>query len=193
MSDAQVTRILDAISRGEAGATDELLPLVYSELRALAARRMREERPGHTLQPTALVNEAYMRLVENAGVEPKWDNRGHFFVVAAEAMRRVLIDRARAKGAIKRGGGRRRIELCDPESVSEESGGDLMDLSEALDRLAREDSRKAELVKLRFFAGLSLSQAASALDISESTADRDWAYSRAWLFSELAEGDAQGR
>ncbi len=193
MSDVRVTQILDAISRGDAGASDRLLPMVYEELRSLAARQMGNERSGQTLQATALVHEAYLRLVDGTGLEPRWDSRGHFFVAAAEAMRRIMIDRARAKGAIKRGGGRKRIALCDLPSITDDAEGDLLDLDDALGRLEAEDSRKAELVKLRFYAGLSLSQAAMALGISESTADRDWAYARAWLYSELADGQAGGR
>lgn len=179
-----VTRILKAIDEGDASASASLLPLVYEELRRLADRRLAGERPGHTLQATALVHEAYMRLV---GSDQTWDGRGHFFAAAAEAMRRVIIDRARAKGALKRGGGLRRLTL---EGVTLGDDGvlaEVLDLDDALTRLAQEAPDKAELVKLRFFAGLTLSQAAEALGISQSTADRHWAYARAWLYSELSQ------
>ena len=190
MSDGQVTRVLQAIEAGDARASKELLPLVYDQLRALAAQRMRHERPGQTLQATALVHEAYVRLVGQGGLEgAMWDGRGHFFAAAAEAMRRILIDRARARGALKRGGDRPRMTLDQSSLTLDAPPPEILDLDEALKRLEAEDPVKADLVKLRFFGGLSLSEAAAILGISDSTADRYWAYSRAWLYNEMA-GDA---
>ena len=179
MSD--VTRILDAIVQGDPRPAEQLLPLVYDELRQLAAHRLAQEAPGQTLQATALVHEAYLRLV--GGEQPRdWDGRRHFFAAAAEAMRRILIDRARHKQTRKAGGGCRRLDLDDIEPALEEESGDrLLALDEALRRLEAEDPRKAELVKLRFFAGLSAEQAAAALGVSISTAEKDWAYARSWL------------
>ena len=191
MSD--VTRILNAIERGDAKATDELLPLVYEELRVLAAHKLSHEPPGQTLQATALVHEAYIRLV---GDEPQsWQNRGHFFVAAAEAMRRILVDHARRKRRLKRGGDRQRISLEDAAQGIEMKipVDELLDLDEALDRLARQDERKANLVKLRCFAGLTVEEAAKALGVSCSTADEHWAYARAWLRLELTKGTEPDR
>src|ERR1700733_6500934 len=179
MSD--VTQILNAIEQGDPHAGEQLLPLVYDELRKLAAQRLAQETPGQTLQATALVHEAYLRLL---GGEPNqdWDGRRHFFAAAAEAMRRILIDRVRHKQTRKAGGGRRRLDLDDIEPALEEENGDrLLDLDEALRQLEVEDPRKAELVKLRFFAGLTAEQAAAALGVSISTAEKDWAYARSWL------------
>ncbi|MCH8343264.1 MAG: sigma-70 family RNA polymerase sigma factor [Planctomycetes bacterium] len=178
-----VTRILAAIEGGDTRAVDELLPIVYNELRALAEYRMARESPGQTLQATALVHEAYLRLI--GGEHCDWDGRGHFFAAAAEAMRRILIDRARAKGAVKRGGGRARVSLTGDQVTLDAVPQEILDLDEALGRLAEEDPAKADLVKLRFFAGLSLPQAATVLGISTTTADRHWAYARAWLYNEL--------
>lgn len=176
-----VTQILAAIEQGDPRAAQELLPLVYDELRRLAAVRLAGEQPGQTLQPTALVHEAYVRLV-GAEQSQNWDGRGHFFAAAAEAMRRILIDRARHKQTHKAGGGRGRIDLDDIEPALEEGNGErLLALDEALRQLEAEDSRKAALVKLRFFAGLTAEQAAAALGISTSTAEKDWAYARSWL------------
>jgi RNA polymerase sigma factor (TIGR02999 family) len=176
-----VTHILSAIERGDPKAADQLLPLVYDELRRLAAQRLAHERPGQTLQATALVHEAYARLVGSAE-PPRWEGCGHFFAAAAEAMRRILIDRARHKQTRKAGGGRRRLDLDDIEPALEEENGDrLLALDEALRQLEAEDPRKAELVKLRFFAGLTAEQAAAALGVCTSTADKDWAYARSWL------------
>ena len=180
-----VTRILSAVERGDAKATDELLPLIYEELRLLAAQRLSREVPGQTLQATALVHEAYLRLV---GSEPcSWDNRGHFFKAAAEAMRRILIENARRKKRIRHGGEHRRVELT--ESVAAESdkrlGDDLIALDEALARFAKKDGLKADLVKLRYFAGLTIPQAAQALGISHATAERHWVYARCWLRAEI--------
>jgi RNA polymerase sigma factor (TIGR02999 family) len=178
---SEVTRVLDQIRQGEPQASARLLPLVYEELRRLAAEKVAQEKPGQTLQATALVHEAYLRLVGGAQARD-WDGRGHFFAAAAEAMRRILIDRARHKHARKAGGGRRRLDLDDVEPALEEGDGDrLLALDEALRQLEAEDPRKAELVKLRFFAGLTVEQAAAALGVSTSTAEKDWAYARSWL------------
>ena len=184
MSD--VTRILNAIEQGDARAANELLPIVYEELRRLAAQRLAHEKPGQTLQPTALVHEAYLRLV--GGESGDWDSRGHFFAAAAEAMRRILIERARRKQRIKHGGGRKRFDLDDADLPSEPVSDDLMDLNEALDKLSAEDKVKADLVKLRYFAGLTVEQAGRMLGISRATADRYWSYARAWLYDEIAKG-----
>jgi len=179
MSD--VTRVLDQIQQGEPQAVARILRLVYEELRRLAAEKMAQEKPGQTLQATALVHEAYLRLVGGAQTQ-NWDGRGHFFAAAAEAMRRILIDRARHKQTGKAGGGRRRLELDDIEPVLKEGDGErLLALDEALQQLEAEDPRKADLVKLRFFAGLTAEQAAAALGVSTSTAEKDWAYARSWL------------
>jgi RNA polymerase sigma factor (TIGR02999 family) len=176
-----VTRILSAIEQGDPQAAAQLLPLVYDELRQLAAQRLAQEKPGQTLQATALVHEAYVRLV-GGGQSRDWNGRGHFFAAAAEAMRRILIDRARHKQTRKAGGGRPRLDLDDIEPALEEDNGDrLLALGEALRQLEAEDPRKAQLVKLRFFAGLTGEQAAAALGVSTSTAEKDWAYARSWL------------
>ena len=178
---ADVTQILNAIEQGDRHAAEELLPLVYDELRKLATQRLAEEKPGQTLQPTALVHEAYLRLLGGEQSQD-WDGRRHFFAAAAEAMRRILIDRARHKQTRKAGGGLRRLDLDDIEPALEEENDDrLLALDEALRQLEAEDPRKAELVKLRFFAGLTTEQAAVALGVSTSTAEKDWAYSRSWL------------
>jgi RNA polymerase sigma factor (TIGR02999 family) len=175
-----LTRILSAVERGDTAAAEQLLPLVYGELRKLAAARLARENPGQTLQATALVHEAYLRLV--GPQDPGWGGRSHFFAAAAEAMRRILIDRARHKQSGKAGGGRRRLDLDHIEPALEEGDGDrLLALDEALRQLEAEDPRKAELVKLRFFAGLTSEQAAAALGVSLSTAEKDWAYARSWL------------
>jgi RNA polymerase sigma factor (TIGR02999 family) len=183
MSD--VTRILNAMERGDAKATDELLPLVYEELRLLAAQKLSHEPPGQTLQATALVHEAYLRLV---GDEPQsWESRGHFFAAAAEAMRRILVENARQKGRIRHGGTLRRIELAESAAVTPDDRvpDDLVALDEALTRFAQKDALKAELVKLRYFAGLTIPQAAQALGISHATAERHWVYARCWLRVEI--------
>lgn len=184
-----LTRVIEAIDHGDRAAAAELLPLVYAELRDLAAQRLAHERPGQTLQATALVHEAYLRLLGPQGRSAHgWQGRGHFFAAAAEAMRRILVDRARARGAVKRGGGLRRLTL-DPDAVLlEPVPAEVLDLDEALTRLAAEDATKAELVKLRFFGGLTLEEASAALGISPTTADRHWAYARAWLFDALSDG-----
>jgi len=181
---ADVTHILAAVEAGDPKAAAELLPLVYDELRKLAAARLGAEPAGHTLQPTALVHEAYLRLV-GARLSEGWDGRGHFFAAAAEAMRRILIEHARHKDSRKAGGGRRRLDLADVEPVGPESDLDLIALDDALGRLERLDARKAQVVKLRFFAGLTGEQAARALGIATSTADADWAYARCWLRLEM--------
>jgi len=181
---SDVTSILSAIEHGDGDAIERLLPIVYDELRALAQQHMNRERSDHTLQATALVHEAYMRLVD--GPEPDWPSRGYFFAAAAEAMRRILIDRARAKGSLKRGGGRRRLRLDQDPLASEALSGELIDLDEALTKLSDEDTQKADLVKLRFFAGLTMDEAAAALGISTATADRYWRYARAWLYQQMS-------
>jgi RNA polymerase sigma factor (TIGR02999 family) len=176
-----ITQILNAIERGDRHAAEQLLPLVYDELRKLAAEKMAQEKPGQTLQATALVHEAYLRLVGGAQTHD-WDSRGHFFAAVAEAMRRILIDRARHKQTRKAGGGQRRFDLDDIELALEEGNDDrLLALDEVLRQLEAEDPRKAKLVKLRFFAGLTAEQAAAALGVSTSTAEKDWAYARSWL------------
>jgi RNA polymerase sigma factor (TIGR02999 family) len=180
---SEVTKIIRDIEAGDPHAAAELLPLVYDELRRLAAQRLAQEKPGQTLEPTALVHEAYLRLLGD-GPGQAWNHRGHFFAAAAEAMRRILVDIARRKQAVRHGGGRRRVPLQDHQRITQ-SPEDLLALDEALTRFADEEPAKAELVKLRFFAGLSTSEAASALGISVASAERWWAFARTWLFSEL--------
>ncbi len=177
---SEVTRILAAIERGDAGAANELLPLVYDQLRREAERRMAGERSDHTLQATALVHEAYLRLLGDQQVP--WQNRAHFFAAAAEAMRRILIEHARRKKAARHGGGRERAELRDSFLESEDDNVDLEALSTALDRLHSEDPQKATLVKLRYFVGMTIPQAAEALGVSHATVERWWTYSRLRLF-----------
>ena len=186
---ADVTRLLDAAAAGDPKAAAELLPLVYDELRLLAAAKMASEAPDHTLQPTALVHEAFLKLV---GPVPgaTWNGRTHFYAAAAEAMRRILIDHARRKQRVRHGGGRKRVDLPDAEVVAEAPPHDLLNLDEALTRFATADPQKAELVRLRYFAGLTLEDAAALLDISRATAARHWAYARAWLFDAISAGDA---
>lgn len=182
--DTDITRILTAIEGGDAKASSDLLPLVYQELRGLAARRLASEKPGQTLQATALVHEAYVRLVGND--ERRWNGRSHFLAAASEAMRRILIERARAKKRQKRGGGGgRRFDLTTADMTIDAVPDEILDLDEALNKLAAEDPVKAELVKLRFFGGMSLPEAAAFLRISTSTADRYWAYARVYLYTEL--------
>jgi RNA polymerase sigma factor (TIGR02999 family) len=178
-----VTRILNAIERGEAKATDELLPLVYEELRLLAAQKLSKELPGQTLQATALVHEAYIRLVGSEA--QNWNGRTHFFAAAAEAMRRILIEKARRKQRVKHGGGQKRKDFDSIDTAIEDLSYDLIALDEALDKLSKKDKTKADLVKLRYFAGLTIKQAAEVLGISNSTADEHWAYARAWLRLEI--------
>ena len=181
----EVTRILSAIGQGDRRAAEELLPLVYDELRRLAAQKLARESPGQTLQATALVHEAYLRLVGPADAE-RWENRGHFFAAAAEAMRRILVENARRKRGAKHGGGRRRVPLAEVHRVAE-SPDDLLALDDALGKLAAEDAPAAELVKLRVFAGLSVEEAADALELARATAYRHWTFARAWLRCELAD------
>jgi RNA polymerase sigma factor (sigma-70 family) len=206
---ANVTQLLEAIQSGQQQAAEELLPLVYDELRKLARLKLASEKPGHTLEATALVHEAYLRLVAKPGDREQatgdsertpsknlspdscplspatFDSRGHFFAAAAEAMRRILVEAARRKKRLKRGGDLERQPIEEGEIAAPEIDADLIELDAALDKLAAKDARKAELVKLRYFAGLTVEQAASALGISTTTADRDWAYARAWLFREM--------
>jgi RNA polymerase sigma factor (TIGR02999 family) len=185
----EVTRLLSDLAHSDAHAAGQLLPLVYEELRRLAAQKLAQEAPGQTLQPTALVHEAYVRLVGTRADQP-WDGRGHFFAAAAEAMRRILIDNARRKKSAKHGGGRRRVPLDQAHRVTE-SPDALLALDDALARFAAEEPAKAELVKLRFFAGLSTPQAAAALGVSVATAERWWTFARAWLFADLGDGGEQ--
>jgi RNA polymerase sigma factor (TIGR02999 family) len=184
---SEVTQILHAIAGGDPSAASQLLPLVYDELRQLAALKLGHETPGQTLQPTALVHEAYLRLV-GAGEEPHWDSRGHFFAAAAEAMRRILVENARRKGSRKRGGGRARADLDVSELAAPELHEDVLALDEALDQLAAADPEAARLVQLRYFAGLTLSEAAQVLGVSPRTVDRLWAYARAWLHQAMEGG-----
>src|SRR5262249_12814933 len=186
----EVTRILSAIEQGDGGAAEKLFPLVYEGLRRLAAQKLAQEAPGQTLQATALVHEAYLRLVDVDRAQ-HWNSRGHFFAAAAEAMRRILVDNARRKGSRKRGGHLVRQDLDSLEVVASESPEDLVALDEALNKLAATDKNAAELVQLRFFAGLPLSEAAQMLGIAPRTADRLWAYARAWLHQEI-QGSSEG-
>jgi len=179
----EVTRILDAIQRGDSKAADALLPLVYDELRRLAAHRMAGEAPGQTLQATALVHEAWLRL--GGDDQPSWQNRAHFFAAAAEAMRRILIDNARRKNYLRHGGGAERVNLDGLDLAASVDDEQLLALNEALDHLAAHDATKAQVVKLRFFAGLTNEQVARVLNVSEPTVKRHWAYARAWLFREM--------
>ena len=188
MSD--VTRILSQIDAGDPAAAEQLLPLVYDELRKLAAARLAHEKPGQTLQATALVHEAYLRLVD-ANTAQHWNSRGHFFGAAAEAMRRILLNRARDKGRLKRGGDGRRIDLSAVEWATDAPDEDLLAIDDCLQRLARDNPKCAQVVKLRFFAGLSIDEAAAALNISPSTAKRHWTFARAWLFDALRPDDRQ--
>ena len=188
MSD--VTRILSQIEQGDPQAAEKLLPLVYEELRKLAAVRLAQEKPGQTLQATALVHEAYIKLVGDSRAD-KWDNRGHFFAAAAEAMRRILVDQARRKQSQKAGGELERVELADVELAAPQPRVNVLALSEALDKLETKHERKAALVKLRFFSGLTNPQAAAALGISTATADNDWAYAKSWLKRELSRDAAE--
>jgi RNA polymerase sigma factor (TIGR02999 family) len=187
-----VTRILSAIEQGDSHAAEQLLPLVYDELRKLAAEKMAEEKPGQTLQATALVHEAYVRLVDTEKAQ-QWDSRRHFFAAAAEAMRRILIECARRKHTAKHGGQRQQVSLEQVEVAADARSDDVLALDEALTRLAAEDPVKAQLITLRYFAGLSVQQAADALGISRATADRYWAYARTWLYCELGGKSARPR
>jgi RNA polymerase sigma factor (TIGR02999 family) len=181
-----VTCILCAMEKGDPLAAEQLLPLVYEELRRLAIEKMSQERPGQTLQATALVHEAYLRLVDQK-VAQNWDSRGHFFAAAAEAMRRILVEQARRKQRLKHGGAMQRVDLATADAGSDESAVDLLALNEAILRLADIEPAKAELVKLRFFTGMTMPEAASALGISLATAERHWTFAKTWLFAELSE------
>ncbi len=185
MSD--VTRVLSAVERGDTSAADELLVLVYQELRRLASQKLAQEKPGQTLQATALVHEAFIRLVGDESV--KWDSRTHFFAAAAEAMRRILVEGARRKARLKHGGGLKREELKEEDAVVLPPSVDLPALDEALQKLARNDPVKAQLVQLRFFTGLTVEDAGKMLGVSRATADRYWAYARAWLYNEMSGKD----
>jgi RNA polymerase sigma factor (TIGR02999 family) len=186
---SEVTRILAAIEQGDVRAIDKLFPLVYQELRRLATQRLSKELPGQTLQATALVHEAYLRLVGSE--QQNWNSRGHFFAAAAEAMRRILIENARRKKSLRRGGGLKRIDFN--EAVLEKDNDTAMDeliaLDEALEKLSEKDKASSDLIKLRFFAGLTMEQAAEVLGIPRRTAERNWAYARAWLYKEIGRGD----
>jgi RNA polymerase sigma factor (TIGR02999 family) len=182
MSD--VTRILSAIEQGDPRAAGQLLPLVYEELRRLAAQKLAQEKPGQTLQATALVHEAYLRLVD-AEAARQWNSRGHFFAAAAEAMRRILVQNARRRSRLKHGGGRTRMDIDNLEMAAPERSDELLALDEALAQLAAVDAQAAELVKLRFFAGCTIPQAAEVLGISPRSADLLWAYARTWLFQKI--------
>jgi RNA polymerase sigma factor (TIGR02999 family) len=186
---SEVTRILSAIEQGDPTAAAQLLPLVYDELRHLAAQKLAHERPGQTLDATALVHEAFLRLV-NVEEAPRWNSRGHFFAAAAEAMRRILVENARRRHSQKRGGGQIRQSLDHVQVFAPQPADDLLALNEALDRLAARDPVKADLVKLRYFAGMTIEEAAEALGISPATAKRYWTYARAWLFHAIT-GEAQ--
>jgi RNA polymerase sigma factor (TIGR02999 family) len=187
----EVTRILAAIEQGDPQAAEQLLPLVYDELRKLAAQKLAQEKPGQTLQATALVHEAYLRLLDGEHAQ-NWNSRGHFFSAAAEAMRRILVDNARRKRRPKHGGDQKRLPLDAVALPLDDRFDDLLDLDEALNALARQEPLKAELVKLRYFAGLSVEETAACLGISPVTAKRYWAVARAWLYAALSDGEATG-
>ncbi|MEZ5325991.1 MAG: ECF-type sigma factor [Verrucomicrobiales bacterium] len=182
---SQVTRLLESMQSGESQAAEELLPLVYSELRGIAAHKMLQEQPGHTLQPTALVHEAWMRMMGDGN--DQFANRAHFFAVAAEAMRRILVESARRKLRLKRGSGAKREELNDVHLIQSAPSEEVLAIHEALDLLGAEDAQCADLVKLRYFVGMTMEEAASALDLSQRSAERLWTYSRAWLRRQISE------
>jgi RNA polymerase sigma factor (TIGR02999 family) len=186
---SEVTRILSAIEQGDPQAPEQLLPLVYEELRSLAAAKLAQEKPGQTLEATALVHEAYLRLVDVKRIQ-RWDSRGHFFAAAAEAIRRILVESARKKKRLRHGGGRQRLDLDQALSLAEAPRDEFLALDEALTRLSVREPAKAELVKLRYFAGLSIEEAAGLLRISTTTAKRYWAYARAWLLAEISDAPA---
>jgi RNA polymerase sigma factor (TIGR02999 family) len=187
----EVTRVLSAIDQGDPQAAELLLPLVYDELRKLAAQKLAQEKPGQTLQATALVHEAYLRLLDGEHAQ-NWNSRGHFFAAAAEAMRRILVDNARRKRRPKYGGDKKRLSLDSIALPEEDRFHDLLDLDQALGALARQEPQKAELVKLRYFAGLSLEETAACLGLSAVTAKRHWAVARAWLYAALADREGKG-
>jgi len=184
---SEVTQILSAIEQGDPGAAEQLLPLVYEELRKLAAEKLAREPAGQTLDATALVHEAYLRLVDVEQAQ-RWNSRGHFFAACAEAMRRILVERARGRMRLKHGGGRRRLDLDQVNLAGPADDGDLLALDEALGRLAALDPARADVVKLRFFSGLTMAEAAAALGLSLATAERYWAFARTWLYAELTAG-----
>jgi RNA polymerase sigma factor (TIGR02999 family) len=184
---SDVTRVIEAVQRGDPKAADELLPLVYEELRKLAASKMANEAAGNTLQPTALVHEAWLRLVGRDN--PKFGGRAHFFAAAAEAMRRILIDRARSKRALRHGGGQVRVDIQQLDLASPEDDDQLLAVNDALDKLAAQDPIEAELVKLRYFVGMTVEEAASLLGISDRTARNYWTHARTWLYHEIKVGD----
>ncbi|MEQ1903020.1 MAG: sigma-70 family RNA polymerase sigma factor [Pirellulaceae bacterium] len=185
----EVTRVLSALDQGDPTAAEQLLTLVYDELRRLAAKKIANEKPGQTLQPTALVHEAYLRLVGGSNAETTWNNRNSFFSAAAEAMRRILIDRARHKGRVKHGGAVHRIDLATDDLAGPLSNERLLDVDEALTRLEKEHPDKAQIVKLRFFAGMTNAEAAAVAGVSPATAQRHWTFARVWLFSELEDNE----
>jgi RNA polymerase sigma factor (TIGR02999 family) len=194
MADSQpgkVTQVLKAVEQGDPQAAERLLPLVYSELRAIARALMAKVPPGNTLQPTALVHEAYMRLVRNE--DPGWNSRGHFFAAAAQAMRRILVEQARRKAALKHGGDQQRMEVDEAEIRIESPSEDLLALDQALERLAQWDRRKARVVELRYLVGLDIAETAQVLGVSEPTVEREWRFARAFLFDLLARPDPEGR
>jgi RNA polymerase sigma factor (TIGR02999 family) len=184
---SEVTQLLNAIERGDPQASANLLPVVYEELRQLAAQKLAQEKPGQTLQGTALVHEAYLRLLGPKGSEQSWNSRGHFFAAAAEAMRRILVEQARHKGRLKQGGQWQRVDLDSACAVADEPSLDLLAIDEALTKLAVIEPAKAELVKLRFFAGLTMGEVAAALGISLATAERHWTFARSWLYAEMSD------
>jgi RNA polymerase sigma factor (TIGR02999 family) len=180
----EISKLLQSLDEGDPRAAGELLPLVYDELRQLAAHKLAHEQPGQTLQPTALVHEAYLRIA--GGTEQPWQTRGHFFAAAAEAMRRILVESARRKGRIRHGADRQRLDLDENQLADEAPDDRLLALDEALTRLATEEPQVAAVVKLRYFAGLTIEEAAASLNISVRTANRHWAYAKAWLYQQLA-------
>lgn len=182
-----LTQLLEDCSQGDQGAMEKLLPLVYEELRRLASAYLKQERVGHTLQPTALVHEAYLKLVDQRSVQ--WQNRAHFFAIAAQAMRRILVNHAISRGRLKRGGDRARVSLDEPIAVIDEQGIDLVALDESLKRLSDMDERKSRLVELRFFGGLSAEQTAEVLGVSLATVKREWSLAKAWLRRDIEKGD----
>ncbi len=184
-TDEQITQILEALGRGDRHRAEDLLPLLYDELRRLAGSRMRREKPGQTLQPTALVHEAYLRLI--GGKNPGWQNRGHFFAAAAAAMRRILLEAARKKARIKHGGEHQRVDMHESLFAIEQPREDIIALDEALTKLEADDPRLGQIVNLRYFAGLTTEETAAALGVSVSTVEREWRYARRWLFNELSE------
>lgn len=187
---SEVTRILEAAEQGDTEASDQLLPLVYEELRKLAAAKLSQEKPGQTLQATALVHEAYLRLVDQTNT-PKWESRGHFFSAAAEAMRRILVEQARKKRRLKRGGDRVRADLLDQDLAVNGAAEEILAVSDALDHLAKDDALAADVLKLRYYSGLSIEEASQALGISRANAYRHWTYARAWVRSQILDTESE--